>query len=206
MSASTKRQVGVIITAFCALVVVSEYYFTIQVVKDLSAYIQGLAVVVAGFAIGIGIINMAVIHVGRFRRKGPNWLLSAWLLFVMLVVIVLGLVWTPSSQAYSWIFANIYATVGATMWSVVAFYLATACFYALRARNVEGVLLLIAAVVTLIGVSPIGGVVPYVSQAAIWIRDVPSNAGMRAILLGTAIGGIGLAIRTMLGREKGATI
>lgn len=203
MSVLSKREIWISITALCGLLVIFEYFFPLQAARDLSILIQGWAVVIAGFAVGIGLINLTIIHVRRFARKEANWLLSAWLVFIMALVIVIGLTLTPSSPAYSWLFDNVYAVVGPTMWSLLGFYIATAAFRSLRARTLEAGLLLISAVLLMLVQAPIGGIMPYVPTIAFWIRDVPNTAGMRAIILGTAIGAIGLGIRTLLGRERG---
>ena len=203
MSALKRREIWITITAICGLLVIFEYFFAIQAAKDISVLIQGWAVTIAGFAVGIGLVNLGVIHIKRFTRRDANWYLSGWLVFVMLLVVVLGLTLTPSSPTYTWIFQNVYAVVGPTMWSLLGFYIASASFRALRARTLEAGLLLVSAVLLMLVQAPVGALIPYVPSIAYWIRDVPNTAGMRAIILGTAVGAIGLGIRTLLGQERG---
>jgi hypothetical protein len=89
------------------------------------------------------------------------------------------------------------------MWGLLAFYLASASFRALRDRNLESLLLLVSAILLMLLSAPIGGLIPGVTNVANWVQNVPNTAGMRGILLGTALGAIGLSIRTLLGYEKG---
>lgn len=203
MSAIKRREIWIAITALCGLLMIFDQFFTVRVAKDLTGLIQGWAVTIAGFAVGLGLINLGMIHVKRFTRRDANWYLSGWLVFVMVAVIVLGLTITPSSATYTWIFQNVYAVVGPTMWSLLGFYIASAAFRALRARTLEAGLLLVSALLLMLIQAPIGGILPYVPSIAEWIRDVPNSAGMRGILLGTAVGAIGLGVRTLLGQERG---
>jgi hypothetical protein len=76
----------------------------------------------------------------------------------------------------------------------------------LRLRNLEATLVTVAAVIVLLG--QIARVPPWtflgtdIVRFQQWLVQVPAMAGVRAILLGSAIGAISTAMRVILGLER----
>ncbi len=111
--------------------------------------------------------------------------------------------WGPSGRVYNWLYDHVFAPCNATMFALLAFFIASAAFRAFRARNVEAGLLLGAAILIMIGRVPLGRALheslPWLAE---WIIDVPNNAGRRAILMGAALGAIATGLRVILGLER----
>jgi hypothetical protein len=113
--------------------------------------------------------------------------------------------WGPAGtgRISSWIYDHIFAPCNATMFALLAFFIASAAFRAFRARNVEAALLLGAAILIMLGRAPIGramsDALPEISD---WILDIPNNAGRRAIMMGAALGAIATGLRVILGLER----
>jgi hypothetical protein len=115
----------------------------------------------------------------------------------------LPLLWGPQGRLRTWIYNYIFAPCNATMFALLAFYIASAGFRAFRARNTEAALLLGAAVIVLLGRAPIGRAISDALPAMTeWLVDVPNNAGRRAIIMGAALGGIVTGLRVILGLER----
>ncbi len=83
---------------------------------------------------------------------------------------------------FQFFFDNFYFPLSATIFALLAFYVASAAFRAFRAKNVHATLLLIAAVIVMIGRVPIGGYLwkgfPWLQE---WLMTWPNTAGQRAI-------------------------
>lgn len=111
--------------------------------------------------------------------------------------------WGPQGRVYVWMYNYIFDPCNATMFSLLAFFIASAAFRAFRARNTEAALLLGAAIIIMLGRAPIGRamseLLPEISD---WILDVPNNAGRRAIMMGAALGAIATGLRVILGLER----
>lgn len=111
-------------------------------------------------------------------------------------------------NVFQWLYEYVYTPLQATMFSLLAFYMASAAFRAFRARTIEGTLLLGAAFLVMIGRTSVGYwlntkfcwmAFPEIQE---WIMSVPTTAGQRAVMIGAALGVISASLRMLLGLEQ----
>ncbi|UCD62630.1 MAG: hypothetical protein JSW34_07615 [Candidatus Zixiibacteriota bacterium] len=101
-------------------------------------------------------------------------------------------------------FDNILIPIFATMFSLLAFFIASAAYRAFRARNVMATLLLLAALIVMLRFNPyFGPLSPYMSKASNWLMNVPNLAAQRAIIIGVGLGIVATALKVILGIERG---
>jgi hypothetical protein len=104
---------------------------------------------------------------------------------------------------FDFMFDHVYFPLSATIFALLAFYVASAAFRAFRAKNIHATLLLVAAVIVMIGRVPVGGAIwsgfPWLQE---WLMTWPNTAGQRAIQIGAAIGMIATGLRVIFGIEK----
>ena len=132
----------------------------------------------------------------------------------LLATLVIGAVEGPGfltpGMRSKWIYDYLYSPMGATMFSLLAFFIASAAFRAFRIRTAEAAFLAIAALIVMLGRVPIGNLatqwVPIewlrLGPMQEWIMDVPQNAAKRAILIGAALGVMATGLRVILGIER----
>ena len=101
---------------------------------------------------------------------------------------------STKGSLFYWMFINIITPLGATMFALLAFFVASASYRAFRIRNFEATLLLISGIILMSGRVPIGGLIPW------WVVTIMLMFGIgaisapfikeRTILLGIVGGGI----------------
>lgn len=111
--------------------------------------------------------------------------------------------WGADGRFRTWIYDHVFAPCNATMFALLAFFVASAAFRAFRARNIESALLLGSAIIILLARAPIGRAISTsLPDLAQWILDIPSNGSRRAIIMGAAVGAIATGLRVILGLER----
>ena len=168
-------------------------------------------------ALVLGVTSLIKLHYTRIVRKTPNMSYSIVAFIAMITMALMGLIGgTGEKTGFEWIFKNIQVPMQATMFSLLAFYVASAAYRAFRARTLEATLMLVTAVIVMLARVPIGdflwqhimpdSVVQWRANlpedVAGWILNVPSMAARRGILLGISLGAIATSVKVILGIER----
>jgi hypothetical protein len=113
-----------------------------------------------------------------------------------------------------WIYKYVYLPLAATMFAMLAFYVASAAFRAFRARNAESVVLLLTAFLILAGRTFVGAWLTMalpeegfwsffrIENLTSWIMLTFNTAGNRAILIGIALGIAATSLKVILGIDR----
>lgn len=176
--------------------------------------------IIGGFALFIGAYSLLHMHTTRIRRRQPGWGYSVFVFAGAMAMIVLGL-WNdglgplapaPKGKltAFQWGYQYVHVPCGATIFSILAFFMASAAFRTFRARTLSASLLLLAAIIVMFGQVPVsewvglklfgsGQVFPTAKDI---LMAYPNLAAKRAILLGISLGGISQSLRILFGIER----
>jgi hypothetical protein len=104
---------------------------------------------------------------------------------------------------FGWLYDNVLVPLQGTMFSLLAFFVASAAYRAFRARTLEATVLLLAAIVVMWGRVPLGEyLIPWIGGVSDWIMNVPNTAAQRGILIGVSLGGIATSIKIICGIER----
>lgn len=171
--------------------------------KGLVEEIDKWYVLSGAFVCCIGLVNLVTVHSRNIKRKGKDWDLSVVLLVITFGYLALGVVTGPTAPLYAWIFDATAVPLGATFYSVLAFYIVSAAYRAFRAKTREAAILLSAGVLVLLGNAPIGEVIyPGFGTASKWIMSIANASAMRAVIFGATIGAFITAIRVCFGIDR----
>ncbi|MBC8235661.1 hypothetical protein H8E77_39445 [bacterium] len=215
-----RRQIPLIICFICGIAMIIQFFIPHSYSQILFRRALDWTLVIGIFALVLGIGSLIHVHWIRISRMGENWQYSLLVFLGLIGMTLVGLINGKDGRAFLWLFDNIQVPLDATMFSLLAFFIASAAFRAFRARTLEATLLLTAAIIVMFGNAPVGkwlwnqmGVIPLISKlvdafpalpenAKDWILENPNMASRRAIYLGIGLGGISQALRIILGIER----
>lgn len=202
-----KREIPVLITLITGLFCLIGFFVPHPAVRLLYDDIQQWVIVIVGATYVLGVANLLRINTQQVSQKSPDWpfkiVLLAGLLGMMAIGFSEGVKYSDDGSKFQWMYNRVYSPMSATMFALLAFFIASAAFRAFRIRSFEALLLAIAAFILMIGRVPIGNAIhPIIPAAADWLMEVPQNAAKRGILIGAALGVMATGIRLILGMEK----
>lgn len=200
-----KRSFPVVITFVLGVTFAFQYYVPHPTSETLLGEVSVWNQIIAGFATILGVASLLHVHALKIRRKETGWGYSAVLYVSMFLTLVVGL-WSGGEgqgTAFGWVYDYVLVALQATMFSLLAFFVASAAYRAFRARTPEATVLLAAATLVMLGRVPLGEyLVAGIGQVSDWIMSVPNTAGQRGILIGISLGGIATSIKIIFGIER----
>jgi len=214
MSLVVKRYIPLVITFIMGITMVIATYFLVpgSPEREATTLLTGAVDVIVATAGVIGLIVLLRHHGVNISRKGRFWKYSIMTIIGVVAYLLVGLYGVATqgrylmlaSENFAWVYNTIYTSMEATIFSLLAFFIASAAYRAFRLKSLEASILLFVGALMLLGRAPIGGVTwEGFPTIATWLLNVPNAAGNRAITMGIAIGAILLAIRQLMGIERG---
>ena len=219
-----KRQLPLVITLVMGVTFALQYYIPHPVSEDAITHLSKWMQIISGFALVLGLASLFQVHAVKIKRQVPGWGYSVILYLAMLLTVLVGLFWSKGQTrvdgvqtGFGWIYDYTMVPLQATMFSILAFFIASAAYRAFRARSREAALLLAAAVIVMMGRVPLGQVllpglefkigklpitIPGVWDITQWLLNVVNSAARRAILIGVSIGAVAFSLKIILGYER----
>jgi hypothetical protein len=161
------------------------------------------AIILAGFAILIGILSLFQVHLRKIQKKQKGLIYSLLLIISLVLTFVVGLIKPELAET---IFNTVQLPVEASLMALLAVTLTYASIRLLRRRtNLFSVIFLVTAILILLGTAPLPGLgdIPGFSD---WLRpfiaQVLAAAGARGILLGVALGTLTTGLRILFGADR----
>ena len=223
-----KRTIPFIITFLGGTVLIIAYFIPATQGWGETAAIWFDILAAVAFLLGGG--NLLKIHLRKVSDRKPGWIYSAVTVVAFLATLIAGLGklgvhpspdfpdmrWSGGyrdvGSAFWWAYEYAFKPLTATMFAMLAFYIASAAFRAFRAKNFEAILLLGTAFIILLG-RTFAGVfltswVPEAFSAlrienmTIHIMSIFNTAGNRAIMIGIALGVASTSLKVILGVDR----
>ncbi|HCX72797.1 MAG TPA: hypothetical protein DHM37_03680 [Candidatus Cloacimonas sp.] len=199
-----KRQIPLMIVMILGFLFVIHTFVPHKISADFYDWWQEWAKAISPFAVVLGVISLGMVHGTKISRKAPNWQYSLVTVLALVFTAASGFIWgRQEGTPYMWLFKNVQMPMSATMFSLLAFYIASAAYKAFRARSAEATVLLIAAIIVMLGQVPLGMQISrWIPDISTWILNVPNMAAKRAIMIGVGLGMVATSLKILLGIER----
>ena len=210
MSETLRRiEIPIAITIICTLLQIIPFYIQVEPLETFSDTFRSWMILVATCALFLGAASLTLLHSKKIQRKSTGWQFSVLIIISMIVIMLAGLPIPEiglgdKNPVFDFLFMNILTPLGATMYSIIAFFITSAAYRTFRARSNEATVVLVAGILMICYNAPLmTSIWPGFTPIGDWIFSVPNMATMRAVIIGAALGAIALAMRVLLGIERG---
>ena len=198
-----RRPILTALIAVVGLLLLADYLVVNASLAELADLLISAAILVAAGAALAGVASLALRRGGDLWRRRGDPVGALLVLGGMAAVLVAGL--RPGTAgagdpAVGWLLAALVIPIGASLFGLLFVSTLAASRRSLAMRSRDGTVLVVAAIVVLVLLLPLGGTVgSWLSEAAGWSLAFPLGAVFRGLLLGIAVVAAVVAARTLLG-------
>ncbi len=198
-----KREIPIIIVGVTGVVMFFQYFIPTGWSEFIFTYGQDWVMVIGILSLPLGIWSLVKANVLKLKDPKERFY-SAVLLAGFLAMVLTGLKRESfeAGSVFMKLFNTILIPIQATVFSLLAFFIASAAYRAFRARSVLATVLLITAFLVMLRFIPLGPISTANLGAVAWILSVPNMAAKRAIMMGIGLGAAATAIKIILGIER----
>ena len=164
-----KRQIPILIVSVIGFLTLFGWFIDQPTIKS---FVDDDATqwydILASFAIFLGGFNLLKLQMQKILKKQAGWEYSIFAVAGLVFAIIAGfflkgnpeVAWgthvTAKGTLFKWMFTYMVAPMQATMFALLAFFVASASYRAFRIRNFEATLLLGSGIIIMIGRVPLG--------------------------------------------------
>ncbi|MDZ4182691.1 MAG: hypothetical protein U1B83_07440 [Candidatus Cloacimonadaceae bacterium] len=224
-----KKNVPLFFAFLVGIIVLASEFIPHRPFNAITDTLQNWFMIISGFAILLGQISLVRVNIGKIQTRSRDWPFYLASLISFAFMVTIGLLWGKQeargilgqgtsfaaflgSKPFDYLFDNVYIHLSATMFSLLAFFIASAAYRALIIRSFESNLLMITGVIVILGRTSMGtmltGWLPaklnflHLPVLSDFIMQYPNSAAQRAIMISAALGILGSSLRIILGIER----
>jgi hypothetical protein len=185
------------------VIVLLGYFVPLPILDEIRLVLTDWAIVIAGTAVLVGILNLVAVQMEKIRTKQKNSVYGIFLVFSLVLTFFLGLLVGPENPYMRIAVDAVIIPVEAALMAILAVTLVYASIRLLRRRtDLMTVIFLLTAVLFLIAIVPTPfGPVPG-GQFFIDIAGMFSRGGARGLLIGVALGTLLTGLRVLFGIDR----
>jgi len=211
-----KTTLPVIVAFLSGLVIIGAFFLNPDKLGNVQDEALQWVTIIGGFALLLGVVSIVSVNMRAVKARKKGWFNNVALLiavFAMIIPSILPTSWGSAfgrddGSIYDWLFLYLDAPMMATMFAMLAFYIASAAYRAFRARNAEATLLLLTAVIIMLARVPMGEFLYVMIHPDLpdlinkYIMGGANVAVQRGIIIGAALGMASMSLRIVLGIER----
>lgn len=224
-----KRSFPLVFAFIVGMIVILSEFIPHRPFNQIVSTLENWFMIISGFAILLGQISLIRMNANKIAHKLPDWQYSLAALISFTLMLIFGLLWgmqdTPGllgngevivqnigHKPFDYLFNNAMLPLSSTLFSLLAFFIASAAYRAFIFRSLESNLLMITAIIVIIGRTSLGSMLTswipesfsfwHIPNLADFIMEYPNSAAQRAILISASLGIVGSSLRIILGIER----
>jgi hypothetical protein len=201
-----RKELPLVLVFISGIFMVIQFFVPRSESEFVYEYALDWVIVIGIFALALGIWSLIRVSFEKVRRRSLNWQYAIITLLGLFGMIFFGFGFMGGLESYMFrnFFDHVMIPIQATMFSLLAFFIASAAYRAFRARSLLASVLLGAALVVMLRFNPFLGFLGNpIGDFAEWIITVPNLAAKRAIIMGVGLGIVATALKVILGIERG---
>jgi hypothetical protein len=202
-----KRQFPIFIVFVTGIIMVFQFFVPHAASEFLFTYANDFVIVIGILALPLGIFSLMRGTVKKAQRDSKERIYALATIIGFLVMVIAGVkreYFTTPGTLLQNSFNYILIPAQATLFSMLAFYIASAAYRAFRVRTWLATVLLVTAFIIMLRIIPLPGQMSaWVAEIVRWILEVPNMAAKRAIIIGVGLGGVAYSMKIILGIERG---
>jgi hypothetical protein len=192
-------QLSIMLISF--LIVFIPYFIDIPALDTVSTKLITIAALVNIFTIALAVYSLIKRSTNFIQRKPRGWYFKAYMLFTMGLMLVFSMFGLESGP-YHWVMFAVVNPLSSVNYGILAFYMASTCARAFKARNTKASLLLITGVIVLLYQAPLTGTIfPGIEPVALYLTDTFGKAAGKMFLISVTVGALVFGVRVLLGNE-----
>lgn len=215
-----KRQIPILIVTLVGFITLFGWFIDQPNIKE---FVNDDATqwfdILASFAIILGALNLIKLQVQKVLYQKPGWIYSVVAILGFIFAIIAGFFvkgvddsvaqWgahvTTEGTLFKWMFDYLFTPMSATMFSLLAFFVASASYRAFRIRNFEATLLLVSGIIIMVGRVPIGSVISswFIMYLLVLSAGIYVNVWKKDMTTTFIFVAVGIAVVTIAGFMAG---
>jgi len=190
------------------LLVLAGFFIQTPILIALGGSLVGLAVLLAGVALLLGLYNLLSVHLRKISLQERGWPYSALLVLSLLGTLVLGVFFGPDNPVALVLFNSFQLPAEASLMALLAVTLTLAGFRLIsRRRDLLSFVFVGVALLVLLGTGPwpsgeTSDTYLLIIDVRNWLAQVWAAGGARGILLGVALGAAATGLRVLLAADR----
>lgn len=195
-----------VVAGVAGLFVLLGYFIDHETIDAMSLVLMQWAVLIAAWALILGIINILYVHFIKVRDMEPGWPYSILLMIALFVTIFFGFI-SVDNEIMVMLFNYIHLPIETSLMALLAISLAVAGFRLVsQKRDWTSMVFAGTAFFVLLGTLqwPVISEEMYINFTRLrdWLVQVLASGGARGILLGVALGAIVTGLRVLLAVDR----
>ncbi len=162
-----KKEVPLIITFISGFLLIVALFIPHEPFGSLQERFNDWYIIVSGFTLILGVDSLLLYHWRKIKTKDKDAPYSIILIITFITVLLWGIYsgvkhgnpFAPASTFLRYFYTYMFVPLQATMFALLAFFIASAAYRAFRARGLNATLLLVSAGLVMLGRVPKGEIV-----------------------------------------------